>query len=153
MIADCFLLLSGQGYDCSSDSSEYRLPNDLKLIVHLQDILRVKADAVVTGESPDLSVMSIITEKLCEMGGIRYSVWRDTLLNEHRMLKFGKVYDIPMTITDLPFRHSFHAIMHPYQHGEDLKWASHMDEIYSNIVRKADQKSTKSIVMPLLGSG
>ncbi|XP_041379631.1 uncharacterized protein LOC121392511, partial [Gigantopelta aegis] len=144
--------LSSQRHESSHPSSEHQLENGLIFTVHLEDILKVGADAVVTGESPDLSVMSLVTQKLCESGGIRYNVWRDHLLTRHRRLKFGKVYETSTSITDLPYRYSFHAIMYVYRSGYDMEWATGMDEIYSNIINKAEEKVLRSVVMPLLGS-
>ncbi|XP_041361337.1 uncharacterized protein LOC121377420 [Gigantopelta aegis] len=97
--------------------------------------------------------MSLVTQKLCESGGIRYNVWRDRLLRQYRRLKFGKVYETSTSITDFPYRYSFHAIMYVYRSGYDMEWATGMDEIYSNIVNKAEEKVLRSVVMPLLGSG
>ena len=107
----------------------------------------------MTGESPNLSVKSLVTQKLCESGGIRFSDWRQHLLLCYGSLKHGKVYDTPISSTDLPFRYSFHAIMYTYQSGNDMEWANGMDEIYLNIVKKAEEKVLTSIVVPLLGSG
>ena len=151
----CFFLLdlpSGR-IDSPHPTNHFKLENGLNFVVHLEDILQVRGDAVVTGESPNLSVKSLVTQKLCESGGISFSVWRNMLLRSHRRMEHGKVYDTLLTITNLPFQYSFHAIMYTYQSGNDMEWAFGMDEIYLNIVKKAEEKVLTSIVVPLLGSG
>ncbi|XP_041361925.1 uncharacterized protein LOC121377893 [Gigantopelta aegis] len=142
-----------QTHETSYPPSKHQFENGLKFTVHLEDILKVRADAVVTGESPHLSTMSLVTRQLFEQGGIRFSEWRDDLLNQHRRLKFGKVYETHIAIRELPYKFTFHAIMYVYRSGKDIEWATGMDEIYSNIIKKAEEKFLTSVVMPLLGSG
>ncbi|XP_041360692.1 uncharacterized protein LOC121376949 [Gigantopelta aegis] len=138
--------------DDSRPVATHVLRNGLQLKVHLMDILKVKAQVIVTGESSDLSGISLITQLLCKHGGMEHQEWREKLLSRHENLKAGQVCEMRMH-TELPFVYSFSAIMSQYLAESEVEWKKQMTEIYVNIVRKADEMRTRAVVMPLLGSG
>ncbi|XP_050395161.1 uncharacterized protein LOC126814203 [Patella vulgata] len=137
----------------SSHSMRYKLKNGVVAFVEYGDIFSVPANVLVYSSGQSKKKKSGIAQQMLRNGGEGYRKALDILYKTHTILEEGKVYELPRG--DLyNFDSIYLAVTTAYTEYWFCKsWSKRLQELYSNILSKADGNRKKSITLPVLGSG
>ncbi|XP_067666960.1 uncharacterized protein [Haliotis asinina] len=137
-----------------STEKSFTTKHGVSIRTYVGDITKVKADAVVTGESPRASDMSMVTRSLCNLpGGEEFKKKRERRRVSKGVLRDGNVYTVHMKNDDFPFKYVLQAVICPYYDSKGRNWLKTLKKLYRNVYKKADDKDLSRIAIPLLGTG
>ncbi|KAK6168095.1 hypothetical protein SNE40_021991 [Patella caerulea] len=135
----------------SSVSLHYKLKNGVVAFVEWGDIFSVPADVLVYSSGQSKKEKSGIAHQMLRKGGESYRQALDILHETHSILEEGQVYELPPGDLYKKFDSIYLAITTMYNFFKP--WSKKLQELYSNILSKADRNRKKSITLPVLGSG
>ncbi|XP_046584247.1 uncharacterized protein LOC124291318 isoform X3 [Haliotis rubra] len=137
-----------------STEKSFKTKHGVSIRIYVGDITKVKADAVVTGESPRSSDMSMVTRSLCSLpGGEEFKKKRETRRVSKSAPRDGNVYTVHMKNVEFPFKYVLQAVICPYGDSKSRNWLKTLKKLYRNVYKKADDKDLSRVAIPLLGTG
>ncbi|XP_071099632.1 uncharacterized protein [Haliotis cracherodii] len=137
-----------------STEKSFTTKHGVSIKIYVGDITKVKADAVVTGDSPSSRDMSMVTRSLCSLpGGKEFKDKRETRRVSRGTLQDGHVYTVHTKNDKFPFKYVLQAVVSPYDDRKSRNWLKTLKILYRNVYRKADDKDISHIAIPLLGTG